>query len=65
MENQVADHLSRLENKELQESLSDIEERFPDEQLVNAKAKEPWYADIVNYLVCMQWPYDYKEPQRK
>lgn len=30
-ENQVADHLSHLENKEVQESWREIEERFLDE----------------------------------
>ena len=37
-ENQVADHLSRLENKEVQESWSDIEEQFPDEHVMNAES---------------------------
>ena len=64
-ENQVADHLSRLENKEVQESWSDIEERFPDEHVMNAESQEPWYADIVNYLVCNQWPEEFNAQQRK
>ncbi|XP_022850562.1 uncharacterized protein LOC111372436 [Olea europaea var. sylvestris] len=47
-ENQVADHLSRLE--QLQDSDDvDINEVFPDEQLLLVE-KAPWYADIVNYL---------------
>ena len=63
--NQVADHLSRLVNKKVQESWSDIEEQFLDEQLINAEGKEPWYADIVNYLVYKQWSNDFNEQQRK
>ncbi|XP_022881101.1 uncharacterized protein LOC111398435 [Olea europaea var. sylvestris] len=47
-ENQVADHLSRLE--QLRDSNDvDINEDFPDEQLLQIE-KAPWYADIVNYL---------------
>lgn len=25
---------------------------FPDEQLFRVELREPWYTDIVNYLVC-------------
>ncbi|XP_031273170.1 uncharacterized protein LOC116131647 [Pistacia vera] len=52
-ENVVANHLSRLishfnthEHKE-----KDIVETFPGEQLF-VLSREPWYADIVNYLAC-------------
>lgn len=31
IENQVTDHLSHLENKKVQESWREIEERFPNE----------------------------------
>ncbi|XP_077222173.1 uncharacterized protein LOC143856016 [Tasmannia lanceolata] len=47
-ENLVADHLSRLSNAKDDEC--PINESFPDEQLL-AISSEPWYADIVNYLV--------------
>ncbi|XP_019257811.1 PREDICTED: uncharacterized protein LOC109236034 [Nicotiana attenuata] len=50
-ENQVADHLSRLENP-LTEIL-DIQEEFPDEHNFSVAAvvnKPPWFADIANYL---------------
>ncbi|XP_077246044.1 uncharacterized protein LOC143885887 [Tasmannia lanceolata] len=47
-ENLVADHLSRLPNAKNDEG--PINENFPDEQLF-AISSEPWYADIVNYLV--------------
>ena len=49
-ENQLADHLSRLdENAEVEGEVVPINERFPDEQLL-AVQKEPWFADIANYL---------------
>nr|XP_011459895.1 PREDICTED: uncharacterized protein LOC105350153 [Fragaria vesca subsp. vesca] len=59
-DNVVADHLSRLVRD------SDpvaIQECFPDEQLFKvskvsevSEVSEPWYADIVNYLVTKQFP---------
>ncbi|KAM2360762.1 hypothetical protein ACFXTH_003116 [Malus domestica] len=52
-ENVVADHLSRLVHEE--DSLP-ILETFPDEQLLSLKVREPWYADLVNYLVTKQVP---------
>ncbi|CAL8116809.1 unnamed protein product [Prunus armeniaca] len=47
-ENVVADHLSRLVHEE---DLLPILEAFPDEQLLTIEVSEPWYADIVNYIV--------------
>ena len=47
-ENPVADHLSRLVREE--DSIP-ISELFPDEQLFQFTSMNPWYADIVNYLV--------------
>ena len=47
-ENLIADHLSRILSD--RESESTISECFPDEQL-HAVYSDPWYADIVNYLV--------------
>ncbi|KAK0580012.1 hypothetical protein LWI29_035005 [Acer saccharum] len=51
-ENVVADHLSRLvqENPEEEDELP-LRESFPDEQLLVVQEKEPWFADMVNYLV--------------
>jgi hypothetical protein len=46
--NSVADHLSRIncsENKE-------IHDHIPGEHLMAVSANAPWYADIVNFLVC-------------
>ena len=48
VENLVADHLSRLDNGECGNPLSDC---FPDETLYAITDRLPWYADIVNYIV--------------
>ncbi|KAK8516142.1 hypothetical protein V6N12_013549 [Hibiscus sabdariffa] len=56
-ENQIADHLSRLENKSDCESNIEIKENFPDEKILSATAI-PWYADIVNYLVSGVLPHE-------
>ena len=51
-ENVVADHLSRLiHGSNEEEDLLPLKESFPDEQLWVIGGREPWYADIVNYLV--------------
>ncbi|XP_075080015.1 uncharacterized protein LOC142165338 [Nicotiana tabacum] len=50
-ENQVADHLSRLEGAENAIEVEEILETFPDEQLLAITHQEaPWYADLANYL---------------
>ncbi|XP_070046606.1 uncharacterized protein [Nicotiana tomentosiformis] len=50
-DNQVADHLSRLEGAEKKMEVEDITETFPDEQLLAVTMEETlWYADIANYL---------------
>ncbi|KAK9034765.1 hypothetical protein V6N11_076822 [Hibiscus sabdariffa] len=49
-ENQVADHLSRLDNPHNQDRDVEISDSFPDEKILFATAI-PWYADIVNFLV--------------
>ncbi|KAJ9536000.1 hypothetical protein OSB04_un000828 [Centaurea solstitialis] len=51
--NQVADHLSRLEKQDNPEPGTDICETFPDEKIFAVKQLlVPWFADIVNYLAC-------------
>ncbi|CAN6706472.1 unnamed protein product [Malus baccata var. baccata] len=52
-ENVVADHLSRMVHEE---DVVPIIETFPDEQLMSVKVSEPWYADLVNYLVSKHIP---------
>ena len=65
-ENQVADHLSRLEDQDkasLDTTL--INDFFPDEQLFAVREEEPWFADIVNYLVSNVIPTELSYAQRK
>ncbi|CAN6551177.1 unnamed protein product [Malus baccata var. baccata] len=52
VENVVADHLSRM----VHEEASPISETFPDEQLMSIQVSEPWYADLVNFLVSKHIP---------
>ncbi|CAN6566316.1 unnamed protein product [Malus baccata var. baccata] len=52
-ENVVADHLSRMVHEE---DAVPIIKTFPDEQLMSVKVSEPWYADLVNYLVSKHVP---------
>lgn len=63
-ENQVADHLSRLEGGAHIVDQTHINEPFPDEQLF-AIEKVPWYADFVNYLVANCFPPDLNFQQKK
>jgi len=49
----VAHHLSRIILQKMSES--PISRCFPNEQLLMVQA-EPWYADIVNYLVTGEIP---------
>ena len=49
----MADHLSCLVHDE---DPLPIPEAFLDEQLLTIKVSEPWYADIVNYIVSKQVP---------
>jgi len=55
--NVVADHLSRL-TVDFTEDVVSIAETFPDEQLMHiSQTLEPWFADILNYLVAGQMPF--------
>ena len=54
-ENVVVDHLSRMTHGEEGDAVP-IHEAFPDEQLLSIEVSEPWYADLVNYLVSKQVP---------
>ncbi|XP_070002108.1 uncharacterized protein [Nicotiana sylvestris] len=65
-ENQVADHLSRLEGAENKVEVEEILEIFLDEQLLaTSLEEEPWYADIANYLASGIVPYDISMFKRK
>ncbi|XP_073030715.1 uncharacterized protein [Primulina eburnea] len=63
-ENQVADHLSRLELEEKEEEGA-IQETFPDEQLFEVNSVHPWFADIANFLSCGTLPPDMSYHQKK
>ena len=69
--NQVADHLSRLENTDYQEpQTSEIQDTFPDESLfrvdnTSTKVQRPWYADLANFEVSGILPEDLSYDQRK
>ncbi|XP_019253915.1 PREDICTED: uncharacterized protein LOC109232610 [Nicotiana attenuata] len=65
-ENQVADHLSRLENPPTE--ILDIQEEFPDEHIFSVATvvnKPPWFADIANYLAGGWIPKYFSYDQRK
>ncbi|GKB05883.1 DNA-directed DNA polymerase [Tanacetum coccineum] len=59
--NLVADHLSRVMIKE--EPLS-WKDEFPDEHLFAVQTTNPWYADLVNYLVTKTLPDDLSRAQQ-
>ncbi|XP_070025868.1 uncharacterized protein [Nicotiana sylvestris] len=51
-ENQVVDHLSRLGEEGTPHDGLEINDSFPDEQLLAISVKEvPWFADLANYIV--------------
>ena len=68
-ENQVADHLSRLEGKVSSGGNHEIKENFPDEQILAIQhfqgETHPWYADLANYLVSGLKPYNQTKQQFK
>ena len=64
-ENVVADHLSRLESDKRIEDCTEIEESFPDKQLLAMEAHFPCYVDFVNYLACNVLPPGLSSQQKK
>nr|GFB40832.1 DNA-directed DNA polymerase [Tanacetum cinerariifolium] len=60
-ENLVADHLSRVVIEEEPLSWND---EFPDEHLFAVQTTNPWYADLVNYLVTKTLPDDLSRAQQ-
>ncbi|PIN02788.1 DNA-directed DNA polymerase [Handroanthus impetiginosus] len=65
-ENQIADHLSKLESPAKTDESNLISDNFPDEQLLAIVASDvPWYADIVNHLTCGIIPFDLSTQQKK
>ncbi|XP_055814109.1 uncharacterized protein LOC129883475 [Solanum dulcamara] len=64
--NQVADHLSRLEDSSHVGEQKSIKEEFPDEQLLAIEVQElPWYADIMNYIISGVFSPDATSQQKK
>ncbi|GJS60363.1 reverse transcriptase domain-containing protein [Tanacetum coccineum] len=69
-ENLAADYLSRLKNPNIGESAEEeIEDKFPDENLMILKAKlndeGPWYAEYVNYIVGKVVPPEWTPEKKK
>ena len=67
-ENQVADHLSRLEDEATRElgDKADIDDTFPDEHVLAAlQDLIPWFADFANYLASDIVPSGLSFHQRK
>ena len=64
-DNVIAYHLSRLEKLTVEQRVTEIEEKFPDEQLFQVSIQLPWYADIVNYLAYGIMPPGFSYQQKK
>ncbi|XP_070049188.1 uncharacterized protein [Nicotiana tomentosiformis] len=65
-ENKVADHFSRLEEEGRSHDGLEINDSFPDEQLLAISRKEvPWFADLANFLVSGIIPNEFSSNQRK
>ena len=64
-DNVIADHLSRVEQKETGKEETELKENFPDEQLFKVSFQIPWYADIVNYLACGVVPQEFSYQQKR
>ncbi len=54
VENYVADHLSRLQITNMQEQ--PINDFLRDDMLMTVRDSNPWYANIVNYMVSKYIP---------
>ena len=64
-DNVIADHLSRIEQTIVKEEKMEVSENFPNEQLFQLSFQLPWYAGIVNFLVCGVMPPEFSYQQRK
>ena len=67
-ENQVADHLSRLEDESIRDlgDKTDIDDTFPDEHVLAASQDLiAWFADFVNYLASDIIPSDLSFHKKK
>ncbi|XP_070009737.1 uncharacterized protein [Nicotiana sylvestris] len=65
-ENQVADHLSHLEKEKRLHDGLEINDSFPDEQILDISMKDgPCFVDLENYLVSGIIPIEFSSNQRK
>ena len=64
-DNVIADHLSRVEQNEIEKEKAELTENFPDEQLFKVSFQIPWYADIVKYLACGVVPQEIGYQQKR
>nr|XP_016512952.1 PREDICTED: uncharacterized protein LOC107829993 [Nicotiana tabacum] len=65
-QNQVANHLSRLEEAGRPKGYLDINDAFPDEHILALSSTfAPWYADITNYLVSDLIPHGLESIKRR
>ncbi|XP_070004675.1 uncharacterized protein [Nicotiana sylvestris] len=65
-ENQVADHLSHLEEEGRSNDVLEINDAFLDEQILAISMKEvPWFADLANYLMSDIIPVEFSSNQWK
>ncbi|XP_070002960.1 uncharacterized protein [Nicotiana sylvestris] len=65
-ENQVADHLSRFEEEGRPRDGLEINDPFPNEQLLSVSMNDmPWFADVANFLVTGIIPCELSSNQRK
>ncbi|XP_021717023.1 uncharacterized protein LOC110684893 [Chenopodium quinoa] len=64
--NVVADCLSRLEDFQIPDDGFPIEDRMLDDSLYAINMMElPWFADLVNYLACGEFPPSFSTNQRR
>ena len=55
----IADHLSRVEKSTVKEEEMEVTENFPNEQVFQLSFQLPWYAYIVNFLICGVMPQEF------
>ena len=68
IKNQVADHLSRLEDEAMRElgDKTNIDDTFPDEHVLAAsQVLFPWFTDFANYLASDIIPSDFSFHKKK
>ena len=64
-DNVIANHLSRIEKVGEEKRGTEVEEKFPDEQLFQVKIQLRWYANLVNYLAYGIMPQEFTYQQKK